>query len=193
MREIFIFSFLLFLFCYPRPKSPPPLEIVNGEFNEDWNFGWRSKVENHAGDYEIRRVKVDKEYHIRVYKSLCGSAQIYQVIKIPNLAATLSFRAKFFADSNIEEYAAAAGIVIEYLNSAQRKLGATYFYSATPNFQEWQNSPTTHLYKVSPADWQRFSLDIKKELRENLSGIEREEVKYIKITLLAYCTQKEGC
>ncbi len=110
-----------------------------------------------------------------------------------NLNSSLSFRAKFFTTSNHDEYAAASGVVIEYLNNSQEKLGATYFYTKTPNFTEWQNSPTCHLYETSSEAWQSFSLNIKEELTSYLTGINTSEVKYIKVSLLAYCTQKSGC
>ncbi len=167
--------------------------MVNGDFDEDLTIGWQKKVENYAGGYEIKRVKEGEEYYARVNKDLCGYAQLYQIVRISNLASSLSFQAKFSANTNEGDYAAAAAVVIEYLNHSQRRLGATYFYYSTSNFGEWQNASTTHLYKTSASGWQEFSLDIKNELGQNLPGINSDEVAYLKISILAYCTQEEGC
>lgn len=192
MKKTFIIFFLL-LFTCQKPTGSFPSEVVNGEFNENWTSGWQKRIKNYAGDYEIKRMRKGEDFYVRVYKNLCGSAEIFQIVKLTDLASTLSFQAKFSANSNAEEYAAASGIIIEYLNSKKKRLGATYFYFSTPNFSEWQNSSTSHLYKVSSPYWQKFSLNIKKELEKNLLGIDKKEVKYIKISLLAYCTQEGGC
>lgn len=196
MKRIFITLLLLFLFCakcYKKRTAGPNPDLVNGDFNEDLTIGWQKKIENYAGGYEIKRVKEGEEYYVRVNKDLCGYAQLFQIVKITNLASSLSFQAKFSANTNEENYAAAAAVVVEYLNHSQRRLGATYFYYSTSNFWEWQNSSTTHIYKTSASGWQTFSLDIKNELGQNLPNINSDEVVYLKISLLAYCTQEEGC
>jgi len=167
--------------------------VANGDFNEPLNVGWHKRAVNYSGDYRIERIKEGEEYYARIYKDACGYAQLEQKVMLTRLSSLLSFRAKFFANSNNEEYASAGAVVIEYLNREMRKLGATYFCSRTPNFTDWQNSATLHLYEVPNGIWREFSLNIGEELKNYLPGIPKEEVKFIKIILLAYCTQESGC
>ncbi len=195
-RSLIPFLLLLLLFsyqCYKKPTEDSHQELVNGDFSLEITVGWQKRVVNHTGDYEIKRIREGDEYYGKVSKSFCGYAQLYQIVKIQDLSSSISFRARFFAITNNDEYAAASGVLIEYLNAELEKLGATYFYSKTPNFREWRSSSTTHLYETNSSNWQSFSFNIKEELTNYLTGIQGREVKYLKISLLAYCTQESGC
>uniref|UniRef100_A0A7C3UX77 Uncharacterized protein n=1 Tax=candidate division WOR-3 bacterium TaxID=2052148 RepID=A0A7C3UX77_UNCW3 len=126
-------SLPLILLLFPPERCNKKIiqpEVANGDFNEPLNVGWHERAVNYSGDYRIERIKEGEEYYARIYKDACGYAQLEQKVMLTRLSSLLfssllSFRAKFFANSNNEEYASAGAVVIEYLNREMRKLGAT--------------------------------------------------------------------
>ncbi len=161
--------------------------LTNGDFEQPLNTGWYESTS--GGNAVVDRATnydTDPDYEARsLVNNGSGTAQLWQVVNIPTTDLQFAVKAKLYAwDNNADTLCCAgAAVIISYLDESGSLLGDTKICRFSEPFP-WANSSTSHLIIASNTNWNNYSFNINDELN-NLSGVNPQDVKKIKITLYA--------
>lgn len=162
--------------------------IVNGDFEQALDVGWRDTVLELGGSSRIERSDTlgsGSGYAAKVFKYLADHASLYQAVAVPGTDLALSLDARLTWLGGSSTCWPVAALFVRYLDSGGAQLGATCFYNHS-EYADWQPSDVLHLVEVTSSDWQHYDLHIGDELASNLPGVNAADVSKVCIDLYAY-------
>ncbi|MEO0021241.1 MAG: hypothetical protein ABIK48_03605 [candidate division WOR-3 bacterium] len=165
--------------------------IYNGNFELPPDSGWQIIRWGEFPDTGNCRVRwrhsyhPDRDFEVMLHKLLHQGIKLFQKVSISTLDLEFRVSCRLTAKSESDSLFAAAAVEMEYLDNNDSILGETRIVYATAGCN-WQNSPTLHLIRVpDTVNWYDYHINISSEL-ESLPGIQRSEIKSIKVTLLGF-------
>jgi hypothetical protein len=164
--------------------------LTNGDFSKPLTQGWATQAKDLVGEHSITATQ---ENGAVVRKEMCGNATLVQDVKLKTTELGFSTRARFSCQATKPNYYATASVLLGFLDSDGKQLGATRIYSAagTP---PWKASNTLHLVAVADTgEWQDYNLNLGQELRSNLKGVDATRVKRLRVSLESFCSGKDAC
>jgi len=161
--------------------------LVNGDFEQDLAVGW-THIDSGSGTHEVARATTyepdpDNEAYIYQYDNP-GSTILVQTVEVPWTLLELNFRASFYEAGGSSSCWPAACVNVLYFDASDALLGESRFYYST--YANWTASPTLSLHKITSPDWAEHTLDIERELADNLTGVDPEQVAKLGVALVAY-------
>jgi hypothetical protein len=176
---------LLLLVAFARAEL-----IVNGGFDEPLSVGWSDTVWSAAGSYNIERSDtfnpLEPGFAAQVYKCRGYFTTLYQTVDVPSADLALSFDGRLYLWPGAESCWPAPAFIIRYQDAAGTELGNTKFYKHNI-FCTWQSSDTAHLIDVtSQWGWKHYQLDLGREIRDSLPGVDPAAVRKVRVELHAF-------
>ena len=162
--------------------------IVNGDFEQPPEVGWKDTVYVIAGDYRYEQsdtLGLGTGQATKVRKYLGKFASRRQAVAVPGTNLTLTFDAKLVQGLGSSTCWPVAAMFVRYLDAAGVELGATGFYNHSV-YATWVDSSTLHLNEVTSFDWNHYELGIADELSKNLPGVNAADVSQVMVDLFAY-------
>jgi hypothetical protein len=187
---------LLGLTACTKPAVPArsgiPLNdsLVNGDFTLPIDKGWATIADDLAGSHRTGNVP---DSGATVTKDMCGTCALIQDVKLRSTDLEFSTWARFHAETSKPDYYAAASIRLGFLDANGTSLGETRIHYVAGN-APLANSSTLHLIPVSRQDtWQQFSVDLGRELAENLKDVDPTRVKRLRVSLESFGSGDQAC
>lgn len=184
------------------PKQAPPLPtgnlIVNDDFKESWTVGWQRYLEEGTpGSNHVKTQNRGNTTFLQIIHSGKAAFVLFQPVRVQNrnLLMTASFKLKGWEGTGMYGFtkSGTAMIELQYLDESERRLGSTrilnyakHMFADTPligvpRLQE--DDSTTHHIVVEPRWHIGYQLDIQKEIRSNLPGVDPNLVSMVLIAL----------
>ncbi|MEO0080510.1 MAG: hypothetical protein ABIK44_07540 [candidate division WOR-3 bacterium] len=185
---------LTLLFCVPSTPpdgTPPPANdsLVNGGFTLPLTTGWHETAQDFDGSHEIVLLP---DSGVRISKLFCGTAAIYQDVKLVDLNQQFATRCRFSATSNNPDYFSSAYLQLQFQDGAARILGETRFGWSTNN-SELRSKPDLHVIPAVSDTWVDLSLNLADEVRANLPAVAPDSIKRVRIQLRAFGSGRSAC
>lgn len=186
----------------PTPPTPDPDNLVkNGYFLEDFDY-WKRILEDEGGSSKTNIVPFNSSDYGRAlhldHEGL-GLVQFYQTIPISNLDLEFSATFQAFSTEGLIMGFSGTGyalIGIIYLDAEEEMLGATRIINFNENLfagtafvgapDKLKDTNSIHNIPIESEEvYKYFTIDIKKEVNNNLLGIDPEQIKFIQIAFAA--------
>jgi hypothetical protein len=174
----------------PQSRIPVRDALANGEFRAPLDSGWTASNQNIVGSHSFR---ILKDGGARISKTMCGTASLSQVVRLPNPNFVFASRARFAAEVNKPDYGSHAAIVLGYQDKDGNPLGETRIVLAAGTGAP-ASTTTRHVIPVAKANaWADYSINLADELRANLKGIVPARVNRVLISYEAYGSGTSAC
>lgn len=193
----------------PSPSTPDPDNLVkNGYFLEDFDH-WIRVLEDEGGSSKTNIVPFNSSDYGRAlhldHEGL-GLVQFYQTIPISHLDLEFSATFQTFSTEGLIMGFSGTGyalIGIIYLDAEEEMLGATRIINFNENLfagtaflgapEELKDTNTFHNIQIESEEvYKYYTIDIKKEVNNNLLGIDPEKIQYIQIAFAAGSNDKDA-
>jgi hypothetical protein len=165
--------------------------LVNGDFEQAIDVGWTDTVQNEAGSFSFDRADTFGQptpgFAAKVHKELARYASLSQTVDVPNVDLTLTFDGRLKIGGGSSTCWPVASVWVRYADASGLELGNTRICLSSV-YSTWTKSDTVSLLEITDTTgaWHNYSLDLKQELANHLSGINPDNVKKITIDLFAY-------
>ncbi len=162
--------------------------IVNGDFEQALDVGWRDTVLELGGSSRFERSDTlgsGTGFAASVYKYLADHASLSQAVTVPGVDLALEFDARLTWLGGSSTCWPVAALFVRYLDGGGAQLGATCFYNHS-EYADWQSTDALHLVEVTSSGWEHYELHIGDELAANLPGVDPVGVAQVCIDLYAY-------
>ncbi|MBM3322771.1 hypothetical protein FJY69_04780 [candidate division WOR-3 bacterium] len=162
--------------------------LVNGDFEQPLEVGWKDTVYSMAGDYRFERSDTfgsGTGYAMKARKYLAKFASVRQAVAVTGTDLDLSFDAKLVWGSGSSTCWPVAAVFVRYLDAAGAELGATCYNNHSP-YSTWTGNDTLHLVEVTSFDWNRYQLHVGQELSTNLPGVNGAAVAQVMVDMFAF-------
>jgi opacity protein-like surface antigen len=169
-------------------SAVPANLLVNGDFEQPLETGWKDTVYSLAGDYRYERSDTFGQgtgQAAKARKYLAKFASLRQAVPVPGADLTLSFDARLNIGGGSSTCWPVAAVFVRYLDASGAELGATCWYNHHPS-ADWLDNDTMNLVEVTSFDWNRYELRIAQEIATNLPGVSPEDVGQVMFDLFAY-------
>lgn len=193
----------------PTPSTPDPDNLVkNGYFLEDFDY-WKRVLVDEGGSSKTNIVSFSSSDFGRAlhldHEGL-GHVQFYQTIPISNLDLEFSATFQTFSTEGLIMGFSGSGyamIGIIYLDAEEEMLGVTRIINFNESLfagtafvgapDKLSDTNTVHNLTIESNEvYKTFSIDIKKEINNNLLGINSEEIRFIQIAFVAGSTDRNA-
>ncbi len=188
MQKILLVSAFFLMLAWPAQAGEL---LVNGDFEQPFEFGWVDTANNEVGSSSFERADTFGQpspgYAAKVYKMLARYASLNQSLDVPDANLTLSLDARLKIGGGSSTCWPVASIWVRYANASGLELGNTRICRSS-EYSTWKKSDTVSLIEIpdTTGAWHNYSLDLMQELTTNLPGINPADVKKITIDLFAY-------
>jgi opacity protein-like surface antigen len=162
--------------------------LVNGDFEQPPEVGWKDSVYLLAGDYRYERSDTfgsGSGYAMKVRKYLAYYASLSQAVPVLNDDMTFEFDARLVWGGGSSTCWPVAAVMVKYLDASGNELGATCYYNHHPS-ATWLSNDTMHLVEVTSSEWNHYIVRTREELVNNLPGVNPASVAQMALVLFAY-------
>lgn len=179
------------------PEAPlaPANLLDNGDFTQNWEFGWQRIIG--AGATGIQRVEVtdgepgEPERLLHIERSGPDQLQLAQTVGVPPGALRFSAELKLIGSSTEENgVEGMAALLLVYLNAESNPLGYSIWINGSQRSSAlFGVAPLPNFgINVSPRwgneDWRQINLDIRQEINNSLPTVDPDEITAIQVILL---------
>lgn len=162
--------------------------IVNGDFEEPFETGWKDTVFSMAGDFRFERSDtfgLGTGYAAKAYKYLASFASLRQAVPVTGVDLTLSFDAKLVQYGGSSTCWPVAAFFARYLNAEGFEIGATCWYNHSI-YADWRDNDTMNLIEITSDAWNHYEISVANEIATNLPGVNAADVAMVCVDLFAY-------
>ncbi len=161
--------------------------LVNGDFEQELSVGWTAGKDGN-GTHTIERQTTpqpDPDYEAYLkQESGEGWVRLRQVVDVAGPYLELTFHAQFGFECPSFCWPVAS-VCVEYYDAEDALLGETRFYHHDVQC-DWTRTSTLDLIDIVDPTWNQYTLNIREEINNNLSGVNAEEIRKLGVALYNY-------
>lgn len=166
--------------------------VVNGDFEQALSVGWNIERGGTGTKTTERRPwsHPDTGHYcfVRQYGG-GGFAKIWQLIDVDGPDLEFSYYASWAIGNGSPTCWPVASVILEYFDHRGLWTGETRWYRHDA-YCNWRSANNRNLISITDPGWNRYTLNIRQEIENNLPAVNPETVRRVGITL--YCYTSSG-